>query len=150
MHRKTTLFLTVGLLFPKQNTYLYVLVVYQAEIPMKKIIPILMLMLLSMSVFAHSPGIPVDELGQPFLKEFSVYPNPTTGAMTLTLEAIDENRPLQLKVYSLIGQEMYAETLMPFSGIKKHNLDLTKFAKGIYMLEISNGDKSRIKRVSVI
>ncbi|HHG85442.1 MAG TPA: T9SS type A sorting domain-containing protein [Bacteroidetes bacterium] len=117
---------------------------------MKKIIPILMLMMLSVSVFAHFPSPAENDLGQPFLKEFSVYPNPTTGSLTLTLEAIDESRPLQLKVYSLIGQEMYSETLLTFNGIKKHALDLTKFPKGIYMLEISNGKKSRIKRVSVI
>jgi hypothetical protein len=118
---------------------------------MKKILPLLLMMLLSVSAFAYTPGAwAEEEVGTPFLKEFSVYPNPTTGLLTLTLETIDENRPLQLKVYSLIGQEMYTETVLPFNGVQKVQLDLTKFAKGIYMVEVSNGDKSRIKRVSVI
>ncbi|MEM1000387.1 MAG: T9SS type A sorting domain-containing protein [Bacteroidota bacterium] len=118
---------------------------------MKKFLPLLLMMLLSVSAFAYTPGALSDqEIGTPFLKEFSVYPNPTTGMLTLTLETIDENRPLEMKVYSLIGQEMYTQTITPFSGLQKMQLDLTKFPKGIYMVEISNGDKSRIKRVSVI
>jgi hypothetical protein len=117
---------------------------------MKKLVPLLLMMLLSMSVFAHSPSGWADDFSQPFLKEFSAYPNPTTGQLTLTLETIDENSPLELKVYSLIGQEMYTESLTPYNGIRKVQLDLTKFPKGIYMLEISNGQKSRIKRVAVI
>ena len=115
---------------------------------MRKFLYISLFMFLGMSLFAHSPA--TDDLGQSFLKEFTVYPNPTTGNITLTLDAIDESRPLTLKVYSLIGQEMHTETILPFNGVKKKQLDLSRFPKGIYMLEISNGDKSRIKRVSVI
>ena len=70
--------------------------------------------------------------------------------MTVTLEAFSETAELELKVYSLIGQEMHKETISPFNGVKKFQLDLAKFPKGIYMVEISEGEKSRIKRVSVI
>jgi hypothetical protein len=117
---------------------------------MKKIVPLILMMLLSMSMFAHTPGSWAEDLSQPFLKEFSVYPNPTTGQVTLTIETIDENSVLDLKVYSLIGQEMYSETLTPYNGVRKVSLDLTKFAKGIYMVEVSNGEKQRTKRVAVI
>ena len=61
---------------------------------MKKVLPLLLMMLLSVSAFAYTPGAwAEEEAGTPFLKEFSVYPNPTTGLLTLTLETIDENRP---------------------------------------------------------
>lgn len=116
---------------------------------MRNVYAIFISLMLSVSAFAHTPES-AEDFGQPFLKEFAVYPNPTSGALTLTLEVLESTKPLQLKVYSLIGQEMHSEVITPFSGVKKMQLDMTRFPKGIYMLEISNGDKSRIKRVSVI
>ena len=107
------------------------------------------MLLLTLSVFARPSGY-VDDLGSPFLKEFTVYPNPTSGAVTITIETLSETSDLQMKVYSLIGQEMYSESFTPFNGTKKFTLDLTRFPKGIYMVEISDGEKSRMKRVSVI
>jgi hypothetical protein len=119
---------------------------------MRKILPIFFSLFLALSMFAAPSGAgTLDELGgAPFLKEFTVYPNPTSGAVTITLEAFAETSELKLKVFSLIGQEMYTEQLSPFSGVKRFQLDLTRFPKGIYMVEISDGEKSRIKRVSVI
>lgn len=116
---------------------------------MRLLLAIFFTTILSLSALAHQPA-GFEEFSSPFLKEFTVYPNPTSGAITLTLEPVENtNRPMSLKVYSLIGQEMMTQTISPFSGIKKVSLDLSTLPKGIYMLEVSNGDKSRIKRVSV-
>jgi len=117
---------------------------------MRTLLVILFSTVLSLSAFAFSPSSVGDFAADPFLKEFTIYPNPTSGAVTLTLETMDEfNGPMELKVYSLIGQEMKKESITPFSGVKKVQLDLSSLPKGLYMVEISNGDKSRIKRVSV-
>jgi Secretion system C-terminal sorting domain len=118
---------------------------------MKKLLYILPFMFLTASAFAHLPTSATEEVyANPLLKEFSVYPNPTSGALTLSMETFGETQSLQLKVYSLIGQEMYSEAISPFSGYKQISLDLSKFPKGIYMIEVTNGEKSRLKRVSVI
>jgi hypothetical protein len=118
---------------------------------MRKLLYIIPFLFLSVGAFAHLPSVAVEEVYAPtFLKEFSVYPNPTSGALTLTMETFGETQTLQLKVYSLIGQEMYSEAISPFSGYKQISLDLSKFPKGIYMVEVSNGEKIRLKRVSVI
>ena len=85
-----------------------------------------------------------------FLKEFSVYPNPTLGSVTLTIRATDPNEALTMKVYNLIGQEMDSEFLTPYNGIRQIEFDLGKYPKGIYMIEISNGKESKVKRVSLI
>ena len=115
---------------------------------MRTLLAILFSTFLTVSVFAHMPG--ADNMAQPFLKEFSVAPNPTTGSITLKIETIDQNAPLEMKVYSLIGQEMMRETIMPFEGLKEMRLDFTTLPKGIYMLQISNGKNARTKRISVI
>jgi hypothetical protein len=118
---------------------------------MKKVLLILTFLFLTVGVFAHLPSSATEEnYAGTFLKEFSVYPNPTSGALTLTMETFGETQALQLKVYSLIGQEMYVETISPFAGVKQVSLDLSRFPKGIYMVEVSNGEKSKMKRVSVI
>lgn len=118
---------------------------------MKKLLLIFSFFTLTLSAFAHLPASEVGEVyAYSFLKEFSVYPNPTTGALSLTIETFGETQNLQLKVYSLIGQEMYNQKLSPFSGVKQVSLDLSQFPKGIYMVEVSNGEKSKMKRVSVI
>lgn len=116
---------------------------------MKVLLTILFSSIFALSAFAYQPA--AGEMVSPLLKEFTVYPNPTSGQLTLTLETMEEvNGPLTLKVYSLIGQEMMKENIMPFDGVKQMRLDLSSLPKGLYMIEISNGDKSRIKRVSVI
>ena len=118
---------------------------------MKKFLLIFSFLTLTLSVFAHLPAnVDIEVYSSPFLKEFSVYPNPTTGALKLTIETFGETQNLELKVFSLIGQEMYSERLSPFSGLKQVSLDLSQFPKGLYMVEITNGEKSKMKRVSVI
>jgi hypothetical protein len=118
---------------------------------MKKLLYILPFLFLSVGAFAHLPSSASEgEYATTFLKEFTVYPNPTSGSLTMTMETFGETQSLQLKVISLIGQEMYTETISPFAGFKQISLDLSKFPKGIYMIEVSNGEKARMKRVSVI
>lgn len=121
------------------------------SVEMKKLLLILPFLFLTVGAFAHLPSSVTEEVyASTFLKEFTVYPNPTSGALTLTMETFGETQALQLKVYSLIGQEMYTESISPFAGLKQISLDLSKFPKGIYMVEVSNGEKSKMKRVSVI
>ncbi len=118
---------------------------------MKKLVLIFSFVTLTLSAFAHLPAnAAVEVYASPFLKEFTVFPNPTTGSLSLTIETFGETQNLELNVYSLIGQEMYSEQLSPFSGARQVKLDLSQFPKGLYMVEITNGDKSKMKRVSVI
>lgn len=118
---------------------------------MRKLLYIIPFLFLTAGAFAHMPTSATEEVyANPLLKEFSVYPNPTSGAITLTMETFGESVSLQLKVYSLIGQDMISEPISPFSGYKQISLDLSKFPKGIYMIEVTDGEKSRLRRVSVI
>lgn len=92
-----------------------------------------------------------DNVGvDPFLREFSIYPNPTQGEVGISLSTIDPNAKLSLKVFSIIGQEMYSTEVNPFSGTQKLTLNLDKFPKGVYMVEISNGSQVKTKRVTLI
>ncbi len=115
-----------------------------------RILPVIFFFVfLSSDSFAY-PSSGAEDHTPPFLKEFTIFPNPTSGEVTLTLETTDPiSAVMTLKVYSLIGQEMMKESINPFVGTKKVQLDLGNLPRGLYMVEISDGDRSRIKRVSV-
>lgn len=118
---------------------------------MKQIYAIFFSLLLSSAALAEAPATSYESIiGEPFLTEFNVYPNPTNGPIAISYEATDPTQVMNLKIYNLIGQEMYKESFAPASGIRKVELQLDDYPKGIYMIEISDGQKKRIKRISVI
>lgn len=114
---------------------------------MKFILATLLVLIMGTTALAHEPG---SELREPFLKEFSTYPNPTQGNLTISFSALDASKSLTLKIYNLIGKELYTESFSPFTGIREVKFNLSQYPKGMYMIEISDGKNSRIKRVSRI
>ena len=100
------------------------------------------------AVFAGNDGFWGDK--EPLVNEFSVYPNPTSGNLNVLLDTFDDSKGLTLKVYNLIGKQLESHKIEPFSGEKVVNLDLSKFPKGFYMIEISNGNQVRTKKVTLI
>jgi len=77
--------------------------------------------------------------------DFSVFPNPTNGEVTVDLSAY-ENRPIRLEVYDLMGkvlQILETETMnIP--------LDLSAFQNGIYLIRVkAEGLPDATKRVVV-
>ncbi len=69
----------------------------------------------------------------------NIYPNPTTDFILIDgLEVLDE-----VIVYSLLGEEMLR--LKPSSN--NFQLDFSKFSKGIYLLELTSGQKSWTQKV---
>lgn len=115
---------------------------------MRVLSTLLLALFISIGVFASGYEDMAGPAGQdPFLKEFSVYPNPSAGLLTISLEAFDNDQSLTLKVYSVIGQEMQSQRIAPFRGSKSLKMDLTKLPRGVYMVEVSNGKQSNSKRV---
>ena len=65
-----------------------------------------------------------------------VYPNPATDIITLKIPERLKGERLQLHVYDLGGKKIYTTTIISFSGFE--NLDVTKFSKGNYILQVRN------------
>jgi PKD repeat protein len=78
----------------------------------------------------------------------SVYPNPGNGNIQLSFIAGEKDN-YEVSVTDALGQVIYNEKLTDFTGEFKKPLDLTKAAKGIYMLNIS-GTNSHLNRKLVI
>ncbi len=76
---------------------------------------------------------------------FHVWPNPTSGIVTIAGFAID-NSPVVFEVSDMLGQLLLTSSLESASGQFKMNLDLGEFAAGIYTIGIRSGTKEPVYR----
>ena len=72
---------------------------------------------------------------------YSVFPNPSNGEITINNS---NNESYNVKIFNTIGEVILIETL---SG--KKSLDLTKFGKGIYLVEMSNANSIKTQKVII-
>jgi len=77
-----------------------------------------------------------------------VYPNPSGNAMHFSAPAA--SGPVNLHLYSATGAEMLHVTGFPVNGVYQHDLDVTDFATGLYLLVFENEGNKQIQRISVV
>jgi len=80
-----------------------------------------------------NPKLEDTELSTNVANAFTIFPNPTNGKATITLEQ-DAKVPHTFTVFDLTGKIIEQST---FTG-NKTNLDLSEVAKGMYMIKIQN------------
>jgi len=68
-------------------------------------------------------------------KNLTFFPNPTTGTFILEME-LTQPEKLQLRILSVTGQVVYEEALGRQSGSYSKTIDLSRHAKGVYLLQI--------------
>ncbi len=71
----------------------------------------------------------------------SVYPNPATDIINVTCKVKGD---VNVEVLNAIGQVVYAAN---YSEPFKTQINLTKFAKGVYTVKFNNGNESLTKRI---
>jgi hypothetical protein len=81
------------------------------------------------------------------MDELNYYPNPNEGKFTLQFKA--DKRPTEIKITSLEGKEIYAETLSNFEGTYQNEIDLSSQKRGIYLLQIIQGNKATNKKIVI-
>jgi Secretion system C-terminal sorting domain len=65
--------------------------------------------------------------------EANVFPNPSNGLFSVELERTESN--VELKVYDLFGRVIYSEE---YASFNKEAIDLSSYAKGMYILNLKN------------
>ncbi|MBC7864652.1 MAG: T9SS type A sorting domain-containing protein, partial [Bacteroidia bacterium] len=79
---------------------------------------------------------------------FSVYPNPSEGNFTFSFSANTKtNYKIELK--NSIGQLIYSETLIDFTGKFSKTLNVAEYGKGIYSISITDQKNSVVKKLIV-
>jgi PKD repeat protein len=79
---------------------------------------------------------------------FSVYPNPSSGMVTLDLSAATKEDYL-LEVFNSIGQKVYTETLHYTGSNFKKEINLGPYGKGLFMLNFTSGKKTDTVKIIV-
>ncbi len=81
------------------------------------------------------------------LEGISLYPNPTKGLLTLSIEnANDQN--YRYRVYNIIGELVMQEEIAP--GLSK--IDISKMVKGVYFVKVTglSNDQQKTIRITLI
>ncbi|MFH0895659.1 MAG: T9SS type A sorting domain-containing protein [Bacteroidota bacterium] len=93
------------------------------------------------STYCYFVGIEESDVNS----QLSVYPNPTTGLVTLDLG--DAQNFSEIKIYNSIGGLVGSENVKSVSG--KVIIDLSKYGKGLFFLTSSNAEKTFSVKVLV-
>ena len=72
---------------------------------------------------------------------FTVYPNPTTGQITLT--NLPENENIKIAIYNVLGELLYVQKL---SEASEPVIDLSALSDGIYLIQLEVGQMTLNRR----
>jgi len=76
----------------------------------------------------------------------TVYPNPSTGVVNLSLEGFN-GKHTTLSVVNVIGTVVYHEVLPTVDGRINKSIDLSKMANGLYYIKLDAEDHSEIRKI---
>jgi PKD repeat protein len=77
------------------------------------------------------------------LRMINLYPNPTGGNLNLTIEA-NENENLEIKIFDILGKLVHFEKASVLGAtVSTHEINTGKLLKGMYLLQVSNGNELR-------
>lgn len=80
-----------------------------------------------------------------------VFPNPSTsGDFAIEFTNLKKADKLEIAVYNLIGKKVYEVQIQGKEGFFQEALHLGQMAKGIYMLQIKQGENKLIRRLSYV
>lgn len=71
--------------------------------------------------------------------DFNIYPNPTSGQVTLEFESAKTESGI-LKLYNVSGKLVFEQALKLESGKNVHTVNISKVAQGVYSLLLQSSD----------
>ena len=81
------------------------------------------------------------------LNDFKVYPNPSSGPVTVEFKA--DSQPLIVTLLDLNGRQLFREEMNAFNGEYQQQFDLSAYAKGTVIIQVVQGGKVFTERVVV-
>ena len=82
------------------------------------------------------------------IDRLNIYPNPTNGILNISFSIIS-GKQIRLEIVNTIGEVLFIEDISDDSGEYRKEIDLGKYAKGIYFLEIYT-DNGMVSKLSLI
>ena len=65
-----------------------------------------------------------------------VFPNPTSNSVNIELNS-SQSSAIEVKVYSPLGQEIFSDDIVSYSGEFKRKINLEDYAEGVYIINIT-------------
>lgn len=78
----------------------------------------------------------------------NIFPNPNSSVFVVNYKSTEQGLVV-LKIYNVLGECVYSKDFKNYSGEINEIVDLTKNGRGIYQLEIINGEKKSCKSIVV-
>lgn len=82
-------------------------------------------------------------------KNFNVYPNPSSGKFTFEIIMPGSGEDLNIRVFDLLGKEIYHSRLKNISGSYTTEIDLSTVSKGIYQLAVEIAGKKYYRKIMI-
>jgi len=73
-------------------------------------------------------------------QNYILYPNPNDGNFTIE-QVIMDDKPVEVEIWDVVGRSVYKEQFQ-FAGAKA-KLQMNKVSPGIYLLQLTGGDKQK-------
>lgn len=81
----------------------------------------------------------INEFNSNNVSSVTLFPNPAKDNTSLKINSSKETA-VQIKVYSLLGEAVYSENVSIFPGENEIKIDTRDYAKGIYFVNVPNGN----------
>jgi len=79
-------------------------------------------------------------------RSVSVYPNPSNGVITISLEGF-EGKKTDMRIMNVIGNVVYREVLQDPTARYSKTIDLNSLAKGLYYVKLETATYSQVRKV---
>lgn len=80
------------------------------------------------------------------LQSLDLFPNPNNGAFTVNFET-ESKAATTIQVVGITGNEVFRDEIQDFSGRYSKKIDISSNAKGVYFLNIIQGEKKLTKKL---
>lgn len=80
--------------------------------------------------------------------QISVIPNPNTGIFQLIYN-VQNGKNFKVEIYNALGQIIYVDEPIHFTGLYHRNIDVSRYSKGLYMVRVREEDDIYIYKVQV-
>lgn len=97
-------------------------------------------------MYRASNTVAVEEFDQ--VASFGMFPNPTNGDVNLSVE-LSTPTDLTLNIYNAFGQKVSVQHLGTVEGAQTFTAQTSTFAKGMYMVELTDGQNSTTAKLIV-
>jgi len=90
--------------------------------------------------FCCFPEVAIGETKVATNNSLTIFPNPTDGLFQMNYQSLD-NENLNVSITDISGRVIYQEEVKEFNGVLNESFDLTKYADGMYFLQVIQGEE---------